>query len=260
MKQTNGYLYAATGEKFVAEAAQSAASLRAIQAGAHVTLVTNKPCENAAFDEIIVVDYALKEADTTWKIGLLFKAFALQHSPYERTFFVDTDTYFLADCQHLFSLLDFHDILIAHSPADVSKVNLKGQELEGYHPYNTGVMVFRKNEKTTQLLADWLAIYKEKFDLYPSDQTPFMEALLRNPVQLYVLLPFYNFREHFMVSLPPGKVKIVHGRPRDISDLSQKINSNLKHRTWLPRREKVIFRRPKSWKRRLKKWLGVNNQ
>lgn len=256
MNQTKGYLYVATGEKFIAEAAQSAASLRAVHAGAHVTLATNEPCKNAAFDTIISVNFKLETGETPWKVGLLFKAFALQHSPYEQTFFVDTDTYFLEDCRHLFSLLDFHDVLIAHSPADVSKVTWQGQELEGYHPYNTGVIVFRKNAKTTQLLADWLAIYKEKFDLYPSDQTPFMEALLKNTIQLYVLLPFYNFREHFMVSLPPGTVKIVHGRPRDISDLTAIVNGDQNHRTWLPRREKIIFRRPKSWKRRVKKWLG----
>jgi len=198
MSEKQGYLYAATGKKFTDEAAASVRSLRRFNSKIHATLITDKACTYAEFDNIIIVDF--DSSDINWKKGLLYKALALQHSPYEKTFFADTP-------------------------------------------------------ETVQLFKDWLAAYQEKFEIYPSDQTPFMEALLKNKVRLYVLLPFYNFREHFMVSLPPGRVKIIHGRPRDVVDLEKRINKNTGHRTWLPRREKIIFRQPKSLKRRLKNAL-----
>lgn len=253
MNEKQGYLYAATGKQFTDEAAASVRSLRRFNSDVHVTLVTDKACTYAEFDSIQIVDF--DSSDINWKKGLLYKALALQNSPYERTFFVDTDTYFTEECAELFDLLEYNDILIAHSPADVSKVVIDGKKIEGYHPYNTGVIVYKKTPEVVQLFKDWLTAYQEKFDIYPSDQTPFMEALLKNKVRLYVLLPFYNFREHFMVSLPPGRVKIIHGRPRDVIDLEKRINANIGHRTWLPRREKIIFRQPKSLKRRLKNAL-----
>ena len=256
MSKTKGYLYAATGKQFTDEAAASARSLRRFYPQAQITLITDSPCNYEEFDDIKIIDF--DSSNINWKKGLLYKTIALQNSPYEKTFFVDTDTYFLDACTELFDLLEYNDILMVHSPADVSMVHLEGEEIKGYHPYNTGVIVYRKTVEVIQLFNDWLEAYQEKFEIYPSDQTPFMEALLKNKVRLYVLLPFYNFREHFMVSLPPGKVKIIHGRPRDVLDLEKRINENLGHRTWLPRRERIIFRQEKSLKRRLKKFIPVS--
>lgn len=253
LSSNRGYLYAATGEKFTEEAAASVRSLRAVNPSIHATLITDRACKYPEFDTIKILDYSEKKVD--WKKGLLYKAQALQHSPYELTFFADTDTWFIEDCSELFDLVSHFDLVLAHSPADVSVVELEGEKIKALHPYNTGIMVFRKSKRMTQFLAAWLQTYEEKYDLYPSDQTPFMEALLRSGLSHYVLLPFYNFREHFMVSLPPGKVKIIHGRPANPVKLAQQINADLRHRTWLPRRKKVIFRRPKSWKRRLKEFL-----
>lgn len=253
MSPKRGYLYAATGKQFTDEAAASLRSLRRCDPSVHATLVTDKACVYDEFDTIKIVDSGAGEQNRTK--GLLYKTIALQHSPYEETFFADTDTIFLEACEELFDLLSYRDILLAHSPADVSKVTLEGKEIEAYHPYNTGIIVYRNNAEVKQLFEDWLNIYREKLNVYPTDQTAFMEALLKSRVRHYVLLPFYNFREHFMVSLPPGRVKIIHGRPRDAEDLARRINADLRHRTWLPRREKVIFRRPRSFKRRLKRWL-----
>lgn len=253
MSKKQGYLYAATGKRFTDEAAASVRSLRRFNPQVHATLITDKPCAYSEFDDIQIVTF--DSSNINWKKGLLYKALALQNSPYEKTFFADTDTYFTEECAELFDLLEYNDILMAHSPADVSKVVINGKEIEGYHPYNTGIIVYKKTPEVVQLFKDWLAAYQKKFEIYPSDQTPFMEALLKNKVRLYVLLPFYNFREHFMVSLPPGRVKIIHGRPRDVVDLEKRINHNIGHRTWLPRREKVIFRQAKSLKRRLKNAL-----
>ena len=253
MNTKKGYLYAATGKKFTDEAAASVRSLRLCQSDVHVTLITDQECHYEEFDAIKILNFSEKEVD--WKKGLLYKAQALQHSPYEITFFADTDTWFLEDCAELFDLTEHFDLLLAHSPADVSQVIWKEEKIKGLHPYNTGILVFKKSEKMSLFLADWLETYERKYTQYPSDQTPFMEALIRSQLSHYVLLPFYNFREHFLVSLPPGKVKIIHGRPKNPEKLARIINADLRHRAWLPRRYKVVFRRPKSWKNRLKQIL-----
>lgn len=61
-----------------------------------------------------------------------------------------------------------------------------GREIKGLYAYNTGVIVFKKNDKTTQLLNEWYQAYSRHFDKYVQDQAPFIEALLLVDIKMYV--------------------------------------------------------------------------
>ena len=249
---SEGYLYAATGQKYVSEAAASARRLREIYPEAHITLITNEAAAQPVFDEIKLLPFA-HESEYPWKSGVLYKALALQHSPYSKTFFADTDLYFVEDCRELFVLLEYYDLLVAHSPVDESEVILETGSLAGYHPYNTGLFVFNNSEKMVKLFRDWYDAYLEKFDQYYHDQTPFMEALLFNDIKLYVLQSVYNFREPYIVTVPKLKVKIIHGRPENPKQFAQKLNEKIVHRVWLPIQQKIIhYKKPKSLRRRIR--------
>ena len=233
----NGYLYAATGQKYIEEAVISVRSLRRINSDIHATLITDNQIEISDFDSIQILKNENQNLNA-WKSGLLFKVMALQNFPYNKTFFVDTDTYFCDECEELFELLEYYDLLICHAPADVSMVTVGKKELDGYFPYNTGVIVYNKNDIIKKTFEDWLTIYKAKIELYPHDQASFMEALLTNSVKLYVLQPIYNFRISYFVSVSAKKVKIIHGRPRNFDEIIKIVNSKIMQRVWFPKKNK----------------------
>ncbi len=235
MKRAEGYLYVATGKRYLEEAIVSAKSLRQCNPDVHVTLITDKPIKSSYFDEIQILD--IDKTDTNGSKN--FKILGLQHSPYERTFFVDTDTYFIEDCKELFRLLQFHDILIAHAPGDRRMVRINDKDLEGYLSYNSGVIVFNKSENIKKLFNEWYQLCVR--NIYKGDQPPLMHALLTNPVKIYVLQQSYNLRTAFIVSVPAFCVKILHGRNKDLHEIAQIVNNDTsEQRAWNPNNNKMI--------------------
>ena len=253
---TEGFLYIATGQKYIEEARTSAKSLRRHFENAKIALVTDKPINDNLFNEIIFLE---PSHTSNWKLGLNFKVEGLLKSPFEKTFFIDTDTYFTDSTIELFRLLDFFDLLICHSPNDISKIRVKGKKLEGLSPYNTGVIVFNKNTEVIKLFKEWGRFYLEKPETYSSDQPAFMEALLTHDVKIFVLSYVYNFRLPSFISLPPLKVKIIHGRASNYERLNRIINRHSdRHRTWSPYWGKIFknYRRFQSTKKVLINVLG----
>ena len=235
-----GYLYAATNQRYIDEAIRSVRSLRKINQNIHATLVTDKDVQIIDFNSTIKLNYS---GSTDWKSGLLFKILALQNSPYDKTFFLDTDTFFCDECDELFDLLEYHDLLIAHSPGDVSQISINDKLLDGYFPYNTGVIIYQRNQVTKKLLQDWYSEYATNEGHFPDDQAAFMKVLLHNNVNVYVLQSIYNFRSMFFVSLPEKNVKIIHGRLNDYNPIKERVNSKNIQRAWDPAHQKIHFRK-----------------
>lgn len=254
MKQ--GYLYCETGDKFIREAIISAISLKRCNSNAHITLITNEEIENKTFDSIIIKKN--RSVNSKWKLGVQYKVESLLLSPYEKTFFIDTDTYFIEDSSELFELLEYYDLQIAHAPDDKNKVVLDDKKLDGYYPYNTGVIVFNNNSKIKNFFQDWLTIYKAKFDIYPHDQTPFMEALLLNDIKLHVFHQIYNFRLPFYISIPGLSVKILHGRTDDFEIIAKKINKHYYNRVWVSKKTVILNKPKKTFKSTLISLMPIN--
>ena len=199
---------------------------------AKIALVTNTSFSHELFDEIIVVH---RENSKDWKSGLAFKVEGLLRSPFEKTFFLDTDTYFTDDVGELFRILDFFDLLISHASNDISKIKIDGKKLEGLSPYNTGVIVYNNSEKVKSFFENWKNLYSHNPEKYFSDQPAFMEALLYHDIKIYVLTYIYNFRLPSFITVPPLKVKIIHGRSSNYPKLDRILNKNQhNHRTWSP--------------------------
>lgn len=234
-----GYLYIANSERYISEAINSAISLKNVDEKAHITLISYKSVVLKIFDEIIVSETS--EGD--WKDGLLYRAKNIDSSPYEKTFFVDTDTYFCESCRELFELLDYYDICIGQDPAERSIIKVDGEELEGYTPYNCGVILFKKNKINSILFSEWHEYYKKDFNEYQQDQPAFMKALLKSKSRVYVFPNIYNARIPYCISLPPLKVKIIHGRYQNYEKLKRKLNSKLENRVWIPRKRAVVIKR-----------------
>ncbi len=242
-----GYLYVACGDRFVREALISAQSLKQIDKTANITLVTDKEINSSLFDNVVI-----RPSDVqTYKHGLLYKVEHIyQASPYDETLFLDTDTYICESCDPLFELLNFFDIAIAPDPTDVNRAKSpeSNKPLKATDLYNTGVILFRKNEHTKNLFTRWLTLYRTKVEQgvvgRENDQTSFIEAWLESTARLYLLSQAWNARTPFFFTLNQS-VKIIHGRHRNIELIRSKLNKPhpSRHRCWLPVHEKCLMKK-----------------
>jgi len=239
-----GYLYIAYGETFIKEAIVSAKSLRQVDPDAHITIITNKKFKNNLFNNIrfIELQNITDRKDFKYRVDNIYK-----ESPYNKTFYIDTDTYFFYACRELFELVDYFDILIAPAPADTHLVYRNKAPLEGYYPYNCGVIIYKRTIRCEMFFQKWNKIYKQKyeektFQNNELDQTAFMEALLDSEIRTYALPNMYNARLPFYISLNYEGcfVKLVHGRFSDYGKLKKRINNISKRRVWDPVKKKCI--------------------
>lgn len=257
-----GYLYVAAGDpKFIQEAVISATSLREVDPTAHITLVTDKQFDGTLFDKIVVRPVAF----TAWRAGLAYRTKHIyQDSPYEKTLFLDTDTYFYEPCQALFELLDYFDVCMAAAPADTNGPLIDGKPLTACFPYNAGVVAFKKNARNESLFRTWHESYEKKLrdgglQQRESDQTSFMEALLNSESRVYVLPSIWNARLLTYVFLN-GSVKIVHnreGRKENFEKLRKKLNVTTGIRCWDPKRKQCIYRKPNLFKKIVRKMRAL---
>lgn len=240
----SGYLYIATGEKFIAEAAFSAESLRRRNKKCHITLITDENISNNVFDTVLEFKPDVDKSLNRRQLSRLYKINGMLHTPYERTVFIDTDTFFCDDCSELFDLLDIYDIMVCHDFYEGNLVQLNNKTFQAFPGLNTGVIAYRKNEIVDQLFYKWLDLYKTGVDRYSGDQPAFMDALLYVSTKLLVLHSIYNFRFRQNLGIPQNKiVKIIHGRLslNDFYILEQKLNTEDKRqRAWVSKEYKCF--------------------
>lgn len=253
MKQ--GYVYAAFGTKYIDEAKVSAKSLRAVEPSAHITLFTDNQLSIEGFDHIREIELPTNSGERNefgyLKDGFSLKIAALCESPYNKTCFVDTDTFFLDSCSELFDYLDHYDILAAQDPSDDSQIEIEGKVYANYFAYNTGVICYNQNEKVQSFLRSWMRSWQENIGYFLTDQTAFMYSLINSQIKMYALSPLYNFRFQFFVSVK-GRVKVLHGRHTNLELLGKKINEYVGQRTWDYQLEELIHNnKPRGWKAKL---------
>lgn len=228
-----GYLYVATGNTFIEEAERSAQSLLKLQPGAEICLVCDQPYAGNIFHNVVQHRLVCQEGHK--KYGYLYKISGLLQSPFDKTLYIDTDTYFTDNCAELFTLLNYFDLMICHDYMETSFAIVDNQQIDGYHTYNTGVIPFNASKNINSFIENWFTIFERKIDEYWSDQPAFMEALLTSKIKSYSLQTNYNFRFKQFLTVSTGKVKILHGRHPDIELLANKLNHELNHRAWDPK-------------------------
>jgi hypothetical protein len=237
----DGYLYIAHGERYLKEAITSAASLKKVDKEAHATLITDAPFAAPVFDRVIVKERTLPEEfayEYMHKVKHMYSS-----SPYRRTMFLDTDTYFYRNCRGLFNLLDYWDACLCQDPVD--SISSAGGD-DGYQPYNTGVFIFLKSEANEVFFNKWLEIYKEQCaqanGKYMPDQPALARAVLESRMRVYAMRNNYNARVQYYIGLV-GNVSIVHGRFSDFERLKKKLHPTTQSRGWDPYKQKCYYYR-----------------
>ncbi len=246
--QSRGFVYVATGARYIAEACLSAASLRAAMPAARIALVTDAPPLDAAhlFDTVLVrTDVQHRPID---------KLLAWE-APFERCVFLDTDTHVSGDLSELFDVLETHDL--AATPETLRGLHYQLPGVPGaFSEFNTGVIAFRRTAATAAFFQSWRADYQRLHAShgFVSDQPAFRWSAFRGPARVAPLPSEFHF-----LALTPNyvmwQVRLVHGRG-DLPALSRDLNAQLGARAYVPGLGPVAgFAGRKLWLRQLVRLL-----
>jgi hypothetical protein len=236
MRSECGVIYVATGKKYFNEAKKSAQSIKNLSSDLPVSIFTDLDRVNSdPFDHI----FEIKPSEYLY----LRPIECLSKSPYEKTLFLDSDTFVYEDIRPIFDLLDRFDFAAAHAPvrtAEGEGTVHAGYSIEGvpdvFPEMNTGVLLYRNTDSCERMLEDWKRRYEDtvaRVGETRSDQPALRKALYESSIQFTILPPEYNFRLPFP-SYAHDSVKIFHGRIPYPKKVAPKVNSFCEPRVYVP--------------------------
>ena len=184
-----GVLYIAFGDCFMKELRFSAESVKKYNPDLHISVFTDKPFECEFVDNVQIMEVR----------HLRPKIDYIKFAPYEETIFLDTDTIINHSLDDLFGILQKYDMALVHDLARKRKKFESTIPAYGEIPYsfseiNTGVIAFKKNDKTNKLFEDWRENFYKYYNVVPWDQPSFRVSVWNSDVTMYVLPPEYNIR------------------------------------------------------------------
>ncbi len=216
-----GILYIASGSRYIEDAIESSISIKA-HTNLPVTLVADRSVEDPHFDRVIESDdFLYHYGDSVLQIPRL---------PYKNTILLDTDTIVSDNFDELFSLTSNFDV--AAATIAESKFGI-GDKVPGSLPeFNTGVVLFNKNERTSRFISKWKSLYKEYLDKnVRMNQPAFREAVFQSPARFITIPTEYNCRANFGGYLTE-KVKILHGSFDDPEQILRDLNEYIAPRVY----------------------------
>ena len=247
----NGFIYVATGERYVREAENAAQSLRRHMPDADITLLTDKAIDpdGTLFNSVIVIP----EPQFSYED----KITGIQHTPYERTVLLDVDTWVCDDISELFDALDRFDIAAALRPREVRHRNPQLSVFDvapvSFPGYNTGILVFKKSPAIESLFKHWQQLQKdyvamlhnlEDTSARVSTEQAFREALYQSTASIMTLSAEYNCFFGSIGGSLDKKVKILHGRHPNYEHLERLFNIRSGRRMFIASRNRhfpIIF-------------------
>ncbi len=250
---SEGFLYIATGRRFLEEASTSARRLREVMPSAKIALASDLEPEGGIFNELRKLEKPT--------FSFADKVAPLIESPFEKTVFLDTDTWVCEPVGELFDLLDRWDLAMAHAPMRQTASSCVPAVLP---EFNSGVIAYRLNDTVRQIFADWRRLYdKRRAETGLKDDQPALrDALWASKVNLLVLPPEYNFRFVMPAFCGRGTVKILHGRTDDYRRVMKDVNGSGSVRVLLPGMADASprhFRILGRWGRLLRPWFWMDS-
>ena len=188
---TQGVVYVATQqERFLAEAAESAFSLKHLCPQLPITLFTDLPSSRfttlSCFDTLSLIQSS-KNSSSPWANGQLDRIRCLRKSPYAHTLHLDTDTIIRSEIlTTIFSFLDTAEIALGECRDD----NSVSMKVYGRPMFNCGVILYKNTEKVNALLEAWERLVTHHLSMLSQSPvpTPPYLAHLKSPELLQKML------------------------------------------------------------------------
>ncbi len=235
-----GFVYVATGERYLREAATAVAQLRRTNPGARVCLIADHAAGPAFWDDLVLFP------DPTFSFR---DKLAMRLCPYERFLYLDTDTHVVADLGEIFQLLDRFDFA-GHQLFEGHDCPLPGIP-DAFPEFNGGVLAFKRSPAVSAFFEAWLSNYdafralnRDGAAHYSnvSDQKSLRKTLYESSLQIAVLGPEFDFTPAH-VDLACGPVRILHGRG-DLAAFAPRLNAQLGNRVYHPTLDAVLHGQP----------------
>jgi lipopolysaccharide biosynthesis glycosyltransferase len=261
MKDKKGIIYAVTGEQYLSEVYTSLKSIRNTNPDLPITVFSDiRP------DKELLDDEQISHIDITGtKFPKRPKVACLKQTPYEKTLYLDSDTYVQGDLHEMFEFLDGFDIVCwqgggnyesSHKirenkeyPGTISSGDEFRERLNLTTPrlmpdYNSGVILYNLNDEVTELLANWESIYEEHLSLdipgYFRDQPALRKAIFEADVKISGALPpecncrvRHLYEARGLVQKIEHEPIIVHGGAHDIKKATKKLNERVKNKGYI---------------------------
>lgn len=201
-EESRGVVYLAFGAPYLAMALVSAASLRASNPSVPICMLTN------VTEHPPDVSWWGGRAEDRWvyiedrsEMNRHYKTDMLAITPFDRTLFLDCDTFVVGDVDRIWGLLDHFDLVLrpVPRPGDRSVRILQGSlRLGDVTHFNTGVFGFRRTDATADFFRRWNDGFRAmKLGV---DQPAFVEALFTSRARLYPLRSEFNEEEVWKLS------------------------------------------------------------
>ncbi len=254
LQKTEGILYYARGERWIQEALQSARSVKAVMPNIQTAIVSDISLPKALFDIQI-------QAPSEVGVKQL-KMWTLGQTPFQKTLYLDTDTYVADSIWEIFEMLNQFDLALAVTPYWKVRLRKNGGKIEEkgipicFPKFNTGVIAFKKNPNINHLWMDWAKRHQDWGE--GQDQAPFRNTLYQSDIRFGTLPPAYNYRLPYPDGIW-GSVKIFHSHDSNLPSLCEAINHSEDWRITSPRKFKKtsIFYGRRSLRKRLKQGLNT---
>lgn len=191
-KNENGFLYIVTGDGYVKECLFSIQSLRMVNSERVCVFAPEKyrSMIEPKCDLFFPMDSKIKRPKVEF----------ISQSPFEKTVYLDSDTYVDQNISDLFVLLDKYDFAGAFCNSRARENYGKVIRKYGEIPYpfseiNTGVMAFKSSPAVRALFDSWKKYYYEFLPKTSGwDQPSFRVALWESDAKICHLPPEYNVR------------------------------------------------------------------
>ncbi len=246
----NGAVYIITQDpRYVPMLITSAESLKRAMPDLPITVFSQFPIENPLFENVIRVEPT--------QDGFYDKATWIEKTPYDRTLFIDADTYVLDPVPELFSLLDQFDCAATHEEylsTDWFKRYTRDDIPSSFPEFNTGILLLKRSEKMQRLLRNWGDLYRDYLHEKPgqelNDQPFFRAAAYHSDIRIATLTREYNCKYRGQGYLNQ-RVKILHGHvefrlnPNHIDRAANVLNASTKPRVYIAGRvleQKIVGR------------------
>ncbi|MWG33019.1 hypothetical protein [Halomarina oriensis] len=237
---SRGVLYIATGPDHAREACLSAESVKTAMPDVPVALATDQDVESPSVDEYLdVPDPAYGFAD---------KVYNLERTPFDRTVFLDTDTYVAHDISELFDVLDGFDVAANQFPSWSPGDEWTDDIPECYPEYSTGVLAYERSDRVWRFFEEWKTAFEDiAAQGETEDQYSFRRASYEGDVRIATVPANYNCI-YWTLGTLAGPAKVFHGRyfdmdgpgiseQQDLETALEKVNASDRYRVFIQQDE-----------------------
>jgi hypothetical protein len=138
------------------------------------------------------------------------KVRAIGTLPFERTLFLDVDTYVVNDLSSGFQLLDRFDLAAAHTPVATTVDIPELRHIpEAFNEFNTGVVFCRRSESSIAFMHGWASEYDRLALRTDYDQPSFRSVAYSGVAQIIALSG--DFNQRFDLFGHVDRPRILHG-------------------------------------------------